>query len=571
MNLISLALKVWKRLATGQQPVDAPTPSALKEANALIRDAKDKERYGYKIDRRRLEEGCMSAMHVLNTEIEIIEGRIANGGEGFAREYAAWYGQRPENPSPRVIPEAIAKGRRYSLAAAASALLEIILAIFVLTGIGADPVTASISSAVITSLLLLLAHGTIAEATERPSPQHSRDLIKKYVFKPALALTVPALCVVLFARILSDISEWLLPIFLPVLQGSLWGATLGLILLGGSLFALADLYRWSERHAGNIDHLHRLKAQLENRRAYYHSFIPVKQEEAGEPPPAAQRAKEDAHASLRVVVSGLLVFTCLFAGCSGAGARQEAKSIAPTGQPRTPGELHFEIDASGSTERAALEEAARNLHAQLPELIEASWAQLMTISHFGADGWSVPPALSVKLPQRKRPELEPARMKAGEAAGLPGVRASVDKANRLKEKEAIQQADEKYEADMSKVLGDIGPAMLMPKAGAKASCTDLYGVLLRIASRRHRGPHFYVILTDGYHTCGGNPPSAAPQGEVRVLVLLTPARGREGEGKRPAEQFASRRDALQKAVPWLVIAPAFESSNLSDYLQVAGK
>lgn len=567
MNLISIALRILKRRPAPAQPVDTPLQAAMKEADALIRDAHEKARYNYGIDRARLAEACMSAMHLINAEIEIIERIKANGGEDFSREYTAWHGEPPANDTPRVIPEAVAKANRYRLAGAASAVLEIALATFVLSGMGAGLFTAFISSAVLTWLLLLLAHGAIAEATERPSPHHSRDLIKKYVFRPALFLTIPAIGIVLLARVVSDLSDWLLPIFLPLLQLSLWIATLGLILLGGALYALADLYRWSERHAKNFDQLDRLRAYLENKRAYYHSFIPRAGTEDG-PPRPARRAGRESQAAWRVVASILLAVTGFLAGCEGRAVEEGGKEAAGAAGPGTPAELHFEIDVSGSVEERAGESAARNLAAQLPGMIEASGAQIVTVKHNGEDGWSALAVLSVRLPEREQPEVKAGLMKAGEAAGLTGINGSVKEHNRRRQEEANRKLDEKHKAEFNKALGEITPAMLTPKAGASARCTDLYGVLSRIALGRGGARKIYVIVTDGYHTCGRMRAVAAPQGDVKALVFLTPAGGREAGGKRGPEQFAGRSEALMKAAPWLIVIPAFES-NLADYIREA--
>jgi hypothetical protein len=542
---------------------------ATKEADEQIKDTQYKAKYNYQVDLARLGDTCNSAIKSIDAELNIIVRRIANVEEDFARAFASWTGGRPANPTPRAIPEDIAKAHRYRLGGAAAAVLEIALATLVLTGMGVGLIAALISSIALTVLLLLLAHSAIAIATDRPSPPHSRDLIKKYVFRPALALTIPAIVIVLFARVVSDLPSWLLTFFLPLLNLSMWIATLGLILLGAALYALADLHRWSSRHARNLDQLCRWQAHLENRRAHYHAAIPRRQELAGEPSdghtPNSPRSPSANSIARRMMMTSLLALSWFIAGCDGTTGDKGAGVEVGPAQDRTPAALHIEIDVSGSVARQAGENVAHNLHRQLPQLIEATGAALCTVSHFAEDGWTVPTVLTVALPRREQPNVDALRKKAGEARIFSGVESSVEKANQLVVESAKQQAEEKHQAALNKALAEISPTTLNPAVETSAACTDLHGVLSRIVSVRRKPRQVYVIVTDGYHTCGQMQQVPAPQGDVEVLVLLTPAQAKDGEGKPPAQQFITRREALLKIAPWLVIVPASER-NLSDHI-----
>lgn len=528
------------------------------------------EEIEYPTNRDEVENACFQAMCAITAEIRILRRQLANVMARFRQEYIAWMRVRDVNLTPHVILAHLAKARRYKLGGGAATLLEIILATSVLLGFSVGFLPGLLCSTAVTILLLLLADGAITGATDKPSARQSRDLIHRYVFLPALRLVVPAVAIVLSARTISGLSDLLLELLLPILQISLAVATLGLVLLSGALFAMADIYRWSQRYTERYEQIERAIAELENKREYYRLMSqqggglgnPLDDDNPRKPPSSLPPA---------ALLGMLLLLSGSLTGCDTFLKPQPAKASepAPNSRPACFGaDIHVRVDRSGSVEREAATATASNFHDQLPGLIKALQSPRLTVGYYGGQSWSIPLALSVALPHWQQPSVETIQRLANEAILLPGVKQDIKARENAARKAAWEEAQKKYDTDLQKALADISPATFNPTVTKAAKCTDLYGLLARLSKGPQSGKHLYVLVGDGYHSCGPMKPLAAPSGEVTVLLLLTPANAKESAGKRADEQYLNREEALLQIAPWLKIVPG-DQDNLLALLQPA--
>jgi hypothetical protein len=499
-----------------------------------------------------------------NTELQLIEKNLRAIRRTFAHWYEAWTGEpflSDQQPAPMEKDIVIARG--YRLAALAAASLDGLLVTFLMAE--HFGLLLSFPAALITTFLLtVLADKAVAHAARCDAPCYSLHLITRYVFFPALAVTTPALLVILAERYVTGLPLMISALFDAAASLATLIATPSLMLLGGALLALADLYAWSLSLSHSFDQLIRQHEILKNERDEFPGEIPPPYggHAPGMPPYAASQTS-------CVALVTLLALSSLMAGCeSKQWAMGEPAKPVPkaTGTPVVGVVLNLEIDRSGSPEPQAAAAVAQNLHHQLARIIGTMQITEVRVRHFGADGWSAPVALSVAIPRLQLPP-EPV-IGGGEFANLPNRRKDYERRQREEWERAKQQARAEYQRALDAALAQLTADILNPNAGTAATCTDAHGVLARISAGRRSGREVYLIVTDGYDTCsrGTLPALAAPQGNVKTLVLQTAATAREGEGKRPAEQYASRRTALQKIAPWAEIVPAFES-NLADYLR----
>lgn len=552
----------------------APTTDTPVPNSAQLQEAMDRadEAIAYARNMDDVVDACLQAMYAITAEINIRRRQLANAIAGFTEEYMAWMRVRVANLTPHIIPAHLAYYRRYKLGGAASTLLEIILATSVLLGFSVGFLPGLLLSAAITIVLLLLTHGAIAGATDKPSLRQSRDLIHRRVFQPALRVVVPVVGIVLLARTLSGLSDTLLDLLLPMLQLALGLATLGLVLLSGALFALADSYRWSIHYTQTYEQIERSIAELEIKREYYrrishqHAGPKDPSEDDDDPPPTSSLPP--------AALTGILLLLCGFlTGCDGLMKTQNAKTMEPPqrSRPATYGAaIDVRVDCSGSGQREATAEAARNLHSQLPDLIQNTYAPRLTVGYYGEQSWSIPIAVSVSLPQWQSPSAEMIQKADRELILLQGLKQDVEARQQAAQKAAWKEAQKKYEADVQKALAEISPATFNPTVEKAARCTDLFGILARLSKGPHSGKHLYVLISDGYHSCGPMKPLTAPSGEVTVLLLLTAANAKESGGKRADEQYLNREEALLQIAPWLKIVPG-DQENLAAMIPAANQ
>ena len=112
----------------------------------------------------------------------------------------------------------------------------------------------------------------------------------------------------------------------------------------------------------------------------------------------------------------------------------------------------------------------------------------------------------------------------------------------------------------------------MPPADFETRQSDPVGLLKRIAETREAHPEFAIVLTDMADTRQKTMPKIpAPQSDIRVLVIIAPAKPKDailtiGEALASPEQFTLRSRQLHDAASWIAVAPHF-SHNLGWYFR----
>lgn len=176
-------------------------------------------------------------------ELENMEEQLRFLLEQFKRKFNHWMMQDPENLNrPVVISQDRQEAKKTRLFAWAGLLIEILLSIWIFV------TTLGISwflGAIIAILLSVFVHVLILTLfRNQERPRETLRKIKKIVFIPSLLIFVISMSITLFVRTVSGPLALLLAPFFGIL---LWGSTISLIALVGSLFSIAHLFDWSYR------------------------------------------------------------------------------------------------------------------------------------------------------------------------------------------------------------------------------------------------------------------------------------------------------------------------------------
>jgi hypothetical protein len=201
------------------------------------------------------------------------------------------------------------------------------------------------------------------------------------------------------------------------------------------------------------------------------------------------------------------------------------------------------LDWSLSAETQAYRETVGRLIAALPELTGRYHITRITAHQFGDKGWNAPEILSFDLPRPQSVEI-------GEVGAIyEGVA-----------KEQSMQADQQYQSQLRESLSTITIEKLLPAQPIEPPCTDLQGVLARIAENP-RQQRLVILLTDGHDTCSRKFQPVSLTATALIIVIL-PEEQQTGESQRPHELWKLRREDLQQAAPGATIIPYF--GDLSD-------
>lgn len=132
-------------------------------------------------------------------------------------------------------------------------------------------------------------------------------------------------------------------------------------------------------------------------------------------------------------------------------------------------------------------------------------------------------------------------------------------------------AQENYHKGLLGVLSQVDTEPVLPERDRESARSDIVGLLRRISRSSAREPQYVIILTDlahtRYHVFSKLPP---PQGDVRVLVLLSPAKPKDaaltlGKPLLGPEQFEIRARQLRESALWITVMPYF-AQNLGELL-----
>lgn len=273
------------------------------------------------------------------------------------------------------------------------------------------------------------------------------------------------------------------------------------------------------------------------------------------------------------------LFTMLFfmlASCT-----HQALAVAQTNaHDRAEGverELTIYVDGSKSLNDSALTEAVRTLRTSLPHIIEKWNVTKLRGYCFAQDGWAAEEKLSRDLPRLMLPR--PQLVVTTEVTGIfrnIAVAKQQQEDDRLAEEEAT--ARRHYRQEVEQALSTIDHAALLPPADFPSRCTDLNGMLHRVAETVGPRPRLAALITDGAESCSpALQPVPPPQSDLSLVVMLVPEKPRgvflPTSGKRkkaqppvsrpiaPAErgdqQFAIRKEQLASAIPWALVVPYF--------------
>lgn len=218
-----------------------------------------------------------------------------------------------------------------------------------------------------------------------------------------------------------------------------------------------------------------------------------------------------------------------------------------------PPESEFDIyvDATKSLDEEARREAVENVYRQIRSIVETWNVINLRIFEFTADGFLPKPKLTVEIPALETPSSEQSR--------VPDIRADIREA---KFEEARERLLQKHRLEVSEALARLSPKIMLPNSGAVETCTDLAGLLSRVAQTAAERPNLVIIVTDGLNDCDtpfiSVPP---PPTGVLLVIVLVPDRIELRKSAKTAltgaEAYDKRRTEVSKKVPWAIIVPHF--------------
>ena len=227
-----------------------------------------------------------------------------------------------------------------------------------------------------------------------------------------------------------------------------------------------------------------------------------------------------------------------------APAVSPAKSVGPT--------VRVYVDWSLSESDQPLAEGARKLAEALLHIVAFTHAAQVAVYQFGANGWEAQPVTAIALPALESAE-------AGEAEWVFGKLGEAQR----------QAAEAAYQQRAAAQLKGLTASVLLPPADAvEPRCTDVQGVLRRIADSQDETRGLVILLSDFHETCSEAlaPVAVGPQAPVLVVMLL-PERKEEAGATAAHELYARRRAEIARVYPGAVVVPHF--GNVAQAVQKA--
>lgn len=528
---------------------------AIRRAPNKTAQARSRRKY-QAMAQRFADDFCREIDELTETMIEI--------EDEFVEAYEAFEEEPPRSRKPRRYEKYVAQARTFLHAGIVAALIELTLAFYQARQNHYGVAAALLISAFVTTVMVVFAHGIIAASTRRV-PSDVQGLLRLILWI-SLGVTILPMVVFFLFRSLSAsyLPEFLLGWLQPFNDIALWLATLGLIPTGAVFLGLASHYGWSERLTKRYEQVRRLRAEIEG---YCRQLLALLPPDDGpdDPPPSGSSGRTHAAAtSLALCLALGLPLTQT--ACGGASeavtpatATAQLKPTAFAASARIKTELHFMVDASQSPDPEVTESSTRRLHGQLEETALATGARRVNVIRFEEDGWLAREQVAVELPMFVPPMPEPF-----ESSKLPPhLEAERKKRHDEQQTERERQAYATHVEKVRRALstGITLSALLPPTATRKQPrCTDISGALKRITQKEPDARHYWIVLSDARHSCGGSQmqPLATPRGEGKTLLLWLPARARESQGQRAEAQFADRVEVLRKVAPWLLVQRADE-------------
>ncbi|MBL8208278.1 MAG: hypothetical protein JNM09_28860 [Blastocatellia bacterium] len=499
----------------------------------------------------------------LQREMERLRHDGAAQCEEYKRHLQAWLCQRINGlVKPRTILSdlrlaRLAQGIAYLLTAG-----ELVLACFLGLTLHTNPgflLLLAIVAVVAPKSLLLIWHN-------EAQPQLTKKRLRNWVLVPSLVTVIVAINLLFLARsVLGALALLLLPFF----SGAFYLLALGAVGLSSGLFAMAFLLFWSkhaekkfkatEQEAMNTERVYRQVQEIEKelRGAESPSAMPT-------PAPATLPAAEHEFGLITplpkktpAVVSRSLFSLLLIGALWGGGCATHepstvlAKTTATPTAAVTPiatvpsATLEVYVDWSLSTATQPLRQAAQALLTALPTMVEQQHIERLVFYQFGAHGWDAVEVTRLEFPRRQAS----AENEMGHLFGP------------VQEAQSAQ-AQTQYHDQLQATLQSLQASSFLPPADffPEPPCTDLVGLLHRLAAAPPTTRRINILITDGHETCQQKLPSVATLTAPTIVILL-PEEERS-ETPTPSDvQFNLRREALAQAVPNAVIVPYFHDLN----------
>ena len=222
------------------------------------------------------------------------------------------------------------------------------------------------------------------------------------------------------------------------------------------------------------------------------------------------------------------------------------------------------IDWSGSPVRTALEECWSNVRRELPGLIEVRRVDHLTLWSFDEDGWCPKRLKEIPLPVFNPPGRR--EQSAGEWDSFANIRDALRESEEGQWRTRRKAAEDQYGQAVVEALKPLDSARALPERDYETKQSDIVGLLKRISQSKEQSPRLFIVLTDLADTRHRELPRIpAPEGEVRVVLLLLPAQPKDalltiGKALSGPEQFELRARQLREAAPWVGTAPYFSDN-----------
>ena len=481
------------------------------------------------------------ARHALTQDLKHLEASGQQQCVDFTRNYEAATSQTANTVMrPVHLLSELRDARMFDVMGWALCVVELGLSLFfaLLFGINALFV---VMLTLVGIFMLQAALLLIWRAPERP--QEMRLRLKRYVVIPSLVITLLSLLVLIFSR------GPLALLLLPLITWALGWLSVGCFGLSAGLGAYGYSLGWSKHAAKRFNATAKEASQAQQAL----DLINTTERELKPPqPPVKSLAQETAlivpltehnrHVSnqsksyifnsLLVLVAAVWLTGCQSGSLSSLGST--TTTLAATQITSPPSQLAIYVDWSLSSKDHPLQQASQNVVTALPGIAEKYNVLRVTAAHFGADGWDAEPIIALSLPTLQMTALN-------ETEALIGVVRT----------EYEKKVREIFQIELHKKLAALTPEMLLPTNVPEPKCTDIQGVLNRIAKTHQQ--QISIVITDGAENCSSSL-QAVEIAQPLVIVLLSE---KDNPQSLAHESYEQRCQQLAAAVPGAVIVPHF--------------
>lgn len=378
---------------------------------------------------------------------------------------------------------------------------------------------------------------------------------------PALLMLATAIAVLAAARIATgELAIWLkdLTSFALVIL------TIGCIIGSAMLLALARVYLTSKRYETEYTSLE----QEYLRTVRFGSHLGEIEREI--------RTSSSTVLSRAIPLLLLFVMMASFSGCNNhnlsasvlTDTNNRVKDDAPT-TAHHPLRINVYLDWTKSADDAAFKSAIESFVTQLPDVIEQTHAENIAIYHFGDDGWTCEQVFEAKFPA-----LISARAAENDFGESAAIFDNVRDAQVIRERDEVNKANQVIQNQnrerIEQELAKLSSSMLLPPSYlSEPRCSDINGLLGRIAASPTSSKELNFVISDAGETCSENLQfNDSDKTFAVVFVLLPEQTDQRKDAARADEQFMMRRAKIAELLPSAVVQPPF-SNNFIEAAQTA--